>query len=211
MSICTRSIWTVLAVTLLPQLATAGPIEWSYHTEVTYNQDYGSNFTVSLQPNGTVSTLPGDQSFVWLFYSTGVARPEPGSHERTYEFTVAVTVTDLASGAAHTMNIGGWYSSQWSYPPEEANNPDAWRWDYEGSGFGDFWGGSGVILGKNHYTIRGYGGASGSFPFGELAVEIHPTAATPEPSTIALAGLSLAGVGLFRTRRRAVTVSTPVV
>ena len=198
-----RLVLAPFAVTLIALLAAcapavAGPIEWSYHTAVTYSQDYGSRFLVTLEPDGTASTMPGDQSTVWLFRSTGVPRPEPGSFATEYEFTVAITITDLASGQSGTMDVGGWYESQWMYQPEDRDNPDRWRWDFEISGFGDFWGGRGMVLGENHYTARAYGGSSGSFPFGELTVEIHPMATTPEPGTRA----RRIGTGCTGTGRR---------
>jgi hypothetical protein len=135
-----------------------------------------------------------------LFNSTGVSRPDPGSFETKYGFMIAVTITDHASGAAQTVNFPGWYSSMWSYQP--GDNPDDWRWDWEVSKFGDYWDGWGIVLGNNHYTVRGYGGGPGMFPNGELSVEIHPTAATPEPGTLALAGLGLCGVGVVRRLRK---------
>lgn len=202
MLLFSRVAWAALAVVLLPQLAFSGPIQWSYSTEVTYDQDYGSKFAVTLAPGGTAETVPGERSYVWLFNSTGNPRPVPGEYEARYAFTIAVTVTDLASQEAATVNFQGAYSSMWFYPPEEANNPNAWRWEYEASSFGDFWNGQEVTLGGNRYTLRGQGGGNGLFPFGELAVEIAPAVGTPEPGTFALAGLGLTAIGVTRVRRR---------
>jgi hypothetical protein len=197
-----RRLCCALALIAAPQLAAAGPVTWNYHTEVTYAQDYGSKFVVTFAPDGTISTEPGEQSFAWLFNSTGVSRPDPGSYEARYEFTVAVTLTDLASGQSGTVGFDGSYSSMWMYQPEDANNPNAWRWEYEASNFGDFWSWRTLHLGNNQYDIRGYGGGSGTFPFGEMNVDVHPTAATPEPTTLALAGLGLCGMGVARRLRK---------
>jgi hypothetical protein len=195
-----RAAWAapVLALLALPQFAAAGPISWGYHTEARYSQDYGSKFALALAPDGTVACPPGKAASVSLFTSTGEARPEPGSFEALYSFDVAVTITDQASGEAGTLNFSGWYSSHWTYHPEDANNADNWRWDYEVSSFGDFWDGRGLELGDNLYTVRAYGGGSGQFPSGEMTVEVAPLAA-PEPGTLALAAL---GLGVLFVRRR---------
>jgi hypothetical protein len=205
-----RAAWAapVLALFALPQLAAAGPIAWSYHAEATYSQDYGSKFALTVAPDGTVACPPGKAASVLLFTSTGEARPEPGSFEALYSFGVAVTITDHASGEAGTLNFSGWYSSHWTYQPENANDADNWRWDYEVSSFGDFWDGRTLELGRNLYTVRAYGGGSGQFPSGEMTVEVAPLAA-PEPGTLALAGLGV--VLLALTRRRSAVLAVRVV
>jgi hypothetical protein len=191
--------WLLITTALVafPTLAVAGPIEWSYHTEVTYAQDYGPNFTVTAPPYGTAATMPGEPSYVWLFNSTGNPRPDPGSFEARYEFTIAVTITDLASGQSGMQEFSGSYVSMWMYQPEEVNNPNAWRWEWAAFLFGDEQSWRTLQLGNNQYDFRAFGAASGSFPYGELNVDIHPTvAATPEPGTLALAALGLGAIGL---------------
>ncbi|VTR96285.1 : VPEP [Gemmata massiliana] len=204
MPLFSRVACAALAVVLLPHIAAAGPIQWSYSTEVVYDRDYGSNFAVALAPDGAVSTVPGERDYVWLFNSTGNPRPAPGEYEARYGFTIAVTITDAASQEAATVNFWGGYASMWFYQPEDANNPGAWRWEYESSSFGSPSESQEVTLGRNRYTLRGQGGGNGMFPFGEMSVDISPVAGTPEPGTLAIAGLGLTAVGVLRARRRAV-------
>ena len=191
-----------LALLVLPQLASAGPITWEYKTRLIYDQDYGSKFTVALMPGERTSTAPGDYYQITLLGSTGVARPDPGSYEVRYGFTVEVAVTDVASGEQNTLAFDGWYVSHWTYLDSERDNPEVWRWDYEYSGFGDPHNGRTLELGGNLYTVRASGGGTGVMPFGELTVSIDPIA-TPEPGTLALAGLGLCGLGVVRRLRRA--------
>ena len=189
----------LLLTLLLPQVAAAGPIEWGYRAEVTYAQDYGSRFTVTTAPAGTVTATPGEPGYAWLFNSTGVSRPEPGSFEVQYGFDITVTLTDVASGESAALVWGGGYSSLWYYQPD--TDPNDWRWEYEVSDFGDNWDAREVTLGNTRYNVRAYGGGMGQFPNGELAVraEALPVTQTPEPGTLALAGIGLA-VALRRGR-----------
>ncbi|WP_439620793.1 PEP-CTERM sorting domain-containing protein [Gemmata sp.] len=188
----------VVALVLAPRAASAGPIEWGYTADVVYAQDYGSKFTVTLAPGDTVSAEYGDTSYAPLFSSTGTSRPGPGSYETSYSFDITVRLTDAASGQSAVLAFGGWYSAMWSYQADT----DELDWDYEQSGFGDFWDGREVVLGTTRYVVRAYGGGSGQFPNGELAVraELVPTTAAPEPGTLALAGIGL-GAALLRARR----------
>lgn len=75
-----------------------------------------------------------------------------------------------------------------------------WRngeWDMFHEGYtGGPWPGVEMTLGDNTYHVSG--------PGGELLVTVtnNPTAATPEPGTLALAGLGLCGLGVVRRLRR---------
>ena len=195
-----RHLLTALALLNLSQLASAGPIEWEYRTRLIYDQDYGSRFTVALMPGERTVTAPGDYYQTTLFGSTGVARPDPGSYEVRYGFTVEVAVTDVASGEQGTLAFNGWYTSHWTYQLEDANDPDKWRWDYEVSGFGDPHDGRVLELGGNRYTVRASGGGPGIMPQGDLTVSVDPIA-TPEPGTLALGALGLGAVFVRRLRR----------
>jgi hypothetical protein len=196
-----RLMLTCVAVALLAGPAAAGPIVWSYQTEVVYSGDYGDRFVVNLAPGATVVSEAG----VWdgighpLFDSTLVPRPLPGEYQTQYSFAVNVTITDAASGESATFPTGGWYSAMWSYPPEERDNPDAWRWDWEVSEFGDPGGWSPVRFGDVVYSVRTYGGGQGQAPNGVLVVGTD-FVGTPEPGTLALAALGLGVVGVVRRK-----------
>jgi hypothetical protein len=191
---------SIVVLAVVPSIASAGPITWSYRTQITYAQNYGDNFRVMVNSGDTLSTLPGELGFVNLFTSTANPRPQAGSYEVNYDFQATVTITDVASGQSIDQVWSGWYSSQWSYPPDLAHNPDLWRWDYEGSGFGDFWDRRSFQLGSNRYTVWAHGGGQGQNANGELAVSAVQT--TPEPGTLALAGLGIATLVLGRKRIR---------
>jgi hypothetical protein len=194
-----RLILTCAAVALLAGPAAAGPIEWSYKTEVSYDRDYGDRFVVTADPGRTVQTADGDVTGYWLFSSVANPRPLPGEYEARYGFLVNVTITDLASGASATQGFPGGYSSMWAYPESEKDNPDVWRWEWEDSYFGEYWNPWVVRLGNVEYTVRAFGGGNGMSPNGEMTV--RPDAvATPEPTTLALAGLGLGVLGLARRR-----------
>lgn len=192
------SLAVLAALTVSPSLAWAGPITWSYRTQITYAQDYGSNFRVMLHPDGAVTQLPGEYGFAPLLYSSGNPWPEPGSHVANYQFQATVTITDAASGHSIDQVWNGSYTSEWSYPPELANDPNRWRWDYESSHFGDYWDRRSFTLGNNRYTVWAYGGGQGQFPNGELTVIVDSIQSTPEPATLALAGVGLATLMLRR-------------
>lgn len=196
-----RLMLTCVAAALLAGPAAAGPIEWSYKTEAVYSGDYGDRFVIHPSAGGTVVTQDGywDGTGYDLFYSTVDPRPLPGSYEAQYSFAVNVTITDAASGESATLPFGGWYSAAWSYPPEERDNPDVWRLDWEVSSYGDPWEWNPVRLGNVVYSVRAYGGGQGQAPNGVLVVGTD-FVGTPEPGTLALAGLGLAALGLRRRR-----------
>lgn len=181
----------------------AGPITWSYHTTVTYAQDYGANFRVMLHPNGTVTNSPDDNvGYAKLFYSTGNPMPEAGSHTANYQFQVTVKITDAASGLSSDQVWNGSYTSQWSYPAEYANQPDMWYWDFEQSTFGGETDRRSFTLGNTRYTVWATSGGDEPFPSAELGVQTDSIQATPEPATLALAGMGIGMVVLGRRRLR---------
>lgn len=191
-----------IGLAAFPSVALAGPITWSYHTTVTYAQEYGTNFDVVLYPDGTVTALPGEISGANLFYSVGNPIPEPGSYAANYRFQATVSITDVASGQSIDQVWNGAYTSQWSYPPEYANQPDLWYWEFERSSFGDEMDKRNFTLGNNRYTVWANGGGQGFFPTGDLIVNVESLQTTPEPATLALAGIGLGVLVLGRKRIR---------
>jgi hypothetical protein len=191
---------TFVGLAVFPSFASAGPITWSYRTQITYEQNYGSNFGVVLYPDGTVTALPGEYSGANLFYSGGNPMPQAGSYAANYRFQATVTITDVASGHSIDQVWSGAYTSQWSYPPEYANQPELWYWEFERSRFGDEMDKRNFMLGSNRYTVWADGGGQGQFPNGQLVVSVvHDT---PEPATLTLVGLGIATLVWGRKRIR---------
>jgi hypothetical protein len=183
--------------------AQAGPIVWSYRTQITYAQDYGANFRVLLYSDGmgTVANSPEDGvGFAKLFYSTGNPMSEPGLHVVDYRFQATVTITDVASGQSIDQVWDGVYTSQWSYPPELAGQPELWHWDFQHSSFGSELDRRSFILGNNRYTVWAVGGGDGDFPSGELGVQTVSIQSIPEPASLTLAGIGLGAIVLARKR-----------
>ena len=182
--------------------AAAGPILWAYHTEVVHAQDHVSKRRFTPTADGTVASTPGEIDYVTLFYS-GYPAPESGQDHARHDFEVRVTITDLASHQSAIFPFPGFYSTTWAHPNVEEDKPDWWRWEWAMMDFGDYSDRREVTLGRNQYAVRADGGF-GQFPFGEMEVEVEaaPPVAAPEPGTLALAGLALAGTLGARLRRR---------
>lgn len=195
-----RLMLTVAAAALFAGPAAAGPITWSYTTEVVYGGDYGDRFVINLAPGGTFASEPGnwDGTNLWLFSSDVNPRPLPGDYSTRYTFTVNVTITDAESDQSGTLGYAGWYTTMWSPPPGDEGNFDAWRWDWEVSDFGNWQGWEPLYLGRVLYAVRAYGGGQGQNPNGVLVVGAD-VLTVPEPGALALAGL---GLGVLAVRRR---------
>jgi hypothetical protein len=177
--------FAALALVAMPALAAAGPIEWSY----TARDDKG---TVLSQKTGLTETAWSDY-FMLDPREHGVFVPDPNPDNDlktdTWRYRATVHITDLPSGEAWDVVLHRDYRMQYEW------RNGAWDPYYEGETGGP-WPGVEMTLGDNTYRVSG--------PGGELLVTVtnNPTAATPEPGTLALAGLGLCGVGVVRRFRR---------
>lgn len=147
-----------------------------------------------------LGSTPGFTQFFWADGSG----PEPAAGN---QFVASVTLTDTASGASETVSVVGTAESRdsWLGLPADLNLPAVDQlWAFPGQQ---------VTLGGNRYTVK----------FGELKVnprldsglgglwdrlevyadvQVSPAAETPEPATLALAGIGLFGLAVARIRRR---------
>ena len=188
--------------------ATAGPIQWSYSAEVEYSRDYGNDFLLQwTNQTGTVTSEAGEYVDRSLFTTTTYPGPPRGTDASgliTYNFAVRLTLKDTASGESAVLGYSGWYASQWDKKGtgEDENGNPTWVWDWvsESSEFGKPSSWDWVTLGGNVYTLRGEGGGMGTSPNGTLVLSVSPTA-TPEPTTLAIAGIGLGALGIARRVR----------
>jgi len=220
--------FTLLA---LSAVATAGPVEFNFSTGnivVTGADKPGLNLILQpfLPPGPTFTYTPGSNTPINLpavSYAPAVL-PAPagidlhwaGSVGYTHlnidgGFGVDVGLRDVASGEegtvhlfgrAHTYNsyttTGGWTGSS-----QNGTTSDTWFW---------FAGAGQVKLGENTYFVQAVNDPNGG-PQATVDVWVNdvPPAQTPEPGTMLLAGIGLAGVagaGWFRRRMRP-AVSAP--
>jgi hypothetical protein len=219
---------TTLALLCSAPLVSAGPINWSYTATVRTETGTGNLYIgeANLQslppgdPNGipfggeyvfytplaefTVSGSGIDtDSFAPFFLPRGDGgRPVVHTITRDFDppmddkFLVTFTLKDEASGQTGTIDYAGTVRAaegSGMYPGIFLFNLDMGPQRTE------------LILGENKYAVESFGGLPDEIdePAG-ARMRITPSAATvqtPEPTTLALAGLGLAAVGLTRRRR----------
>jgi hypothetical protein len=179
-----------LALFLVPALATAGPIQWSFSSTGAQTVTPDGVYSFTGWTNPLVSSEPGtaylSYELLGQYSVPALVSPIPLDGPT---LTTRVTITDLASGQS------GWLDVPVSfYDNEPAPEGEI---DMHIPGLYRFAGGT-LDLGGNRYTL-------GGGP--QLSVTAEPApVATPEPTTLALAGLGLAACGL-RFRRRAAAPS----
>jgi hypothetical protein len=197
--------WAVAAALGAASNVTAGPIGWSYSAEYIPTSNPELTFTWANQ-SGSFVVQNGDTTGTHLFNTTGFGGPPAapsgnGLDTIRYDFDVKITLTDHNSGQSGSVTYQGYYSSAWEYHSEPGQNGNHWEWIWEVSGFGDGpLGKQSLVLGGNRYTSWAEGGGTGQFPDGYL--NVTATHETPEPATLVMAGIGLAGFAGLRVRRR---------
>ena len=217
-------ILAALALAIAPNLATAGPIGWSYtaHVRTTTGLGVLNMGTHSLYHFPSPTSTGGDPVYgdyvisaplperrmsdsfrvqpgqvideIRLFgvghgYSVDPVATAPASDAG---FLLSFTLTDQASGQSGTIEFRGSVgaSTNDQYTPQVL-----------------FSGGMGpdvteLQLGGNRYRVTAIGGMPDEIQEpARMGVNVMATANTPEPATLAMAGLGLAAVGLSRLRR----------
>lgn len=210
------------ALLTLTAVAAAGPVEFGFSTGnivVSGADKPGLNLILQpFQPPGPVNTYtPGSNTPLRLpaVQYDPHALPAPagvdlhwsGQEGYTHlnidgQLAVDVHLWDMASdqegvvhltGRAHTYNS---YTTTGGWVPTSPNGTaiDTWFW-FAGEGQ--------VKLGENTYTVRAVNDMTGTASV-DVWVNDVPPAQTPEPATMLLAGIGLAGVtGAGWLRRRA--------
>jgi hypothetical protein len=174
----TRAALALAALCALPAMAPAGPINWSYSSSGTGNGLY------SLDPGGMPVTTPlGVPHNFYLIggWTTQLVQGTPPAFGPT--FLDWVTITDSDSGKSGTFtvpiaftdlepsNVHGWLQFNPVVGPIKPID---------------------LVLGKHQFIV------TNSTDNHALSVQIN---ATPEPTSLALAGFGLVGFVLGRLRR----------
>lgn len=208
---CLASAVVGLSLLVTPQLASAGPIGWSYQTSIIASPDHGRLYAGSdvyyLPDESGTMTLYGFVELPYVFSGSetgsvsnvrlaGVSKaayeyrdepPGPNGLDAVY---LRVEVTDTASGQTASADL---YLSAYLL----SALPGEIRAEAYINARGDL----SFVLGENRYDIAVTDGYTESGSWISASVTVTP-AATPEPGTLALAGLGLAAVGAIRSRRR---------
>ena len=176
----------VAALLLAPSLAAAGPLTWGFRAEA---------------PDGTVLrdvTGLTDLAYSDLFlpdprthgtYAGGDTRPAAGYYSDVWETGATVTITDGRTGESGTFELWWAWTQDYDIRPDGTAEPI-----YEGYVSFPWPDPVRLTLGGTVYEARG--------PGGELHVNVTPGVATPEPTTLALAGVGLCPLIARVARRR---------
>lgn len=176
----TRQLAALIAAVVvqgsLASQATAGPITWSYSSQGGEIDGY----FLTGQPMTTVHTMGGETTYLLPYSDFG---PKIGEiEERLGLVSVTVTLTDDASNESAVIDVPYYFFST----EADAIDLELYEWRRES-----------LRLGDNDYELTQAAGNQG------LNVGVGPAAVqTPEPTSIVLACVGLAGAGAVRLRRR---------
>jgi hypothetical protein len=199
---CVQTV-AVLALLAAPQLAAAGPIEWSIRGAPDVDPPASLVFLGVYDAYGldgkptpyyALAGLPEGMSGVGQDTMTGVRVgvlskqayqlfyiPPPGILTDN-PFTWKVSVTDTASGETGVVSFP--ITATLARGNADLTNSEVFL---SGSGEGAF------RLGRNEFAVRAWTSESETGLWVVANVGVAPAAATPEPGTLALAGLGLGG------------------
>lgn len=174
--------WVALIAVVMTQgyfvgRAVGGPITWSYSSQ----GEEANGYFLAGQPLTTVQTEPGQHSYLRPYSDFG---PRTGLiEERVGLFSARVTITDSASNEAAVIDVPYYF-----YSTEGGHITPAIFEDFRGQSF---------QIGRNDYSLTVAGDQQG------LYVQVSSGAVqTPEPATLVLVCVGLAGAGAVRLKRR---------
>ncbi len=194
----TRTLLAAAAAALLSTTpAEAGPITWSYNTQLVSNPDMGGG---DFDP-GRVTPASGAATGAGTVPLFGLSPYTYGNPLLPGDFTALFTVADAASGSSHTFSFDGQASYSWNpqFPrPDEAINLFPFGVPQQ------------ATIGNHEYTVEYTGGHTQGDGVYVLTAAVT-VANSPEPATALLAGLGLicfAGLRPIRKWRGCVTCDT---
>jgi hypothetical protein len=217
-----RPVWavSVLAAFLVPAShATAGPIEWGFSTHLARaggaygpaagwgwltDEFIGGDTTIHEVTFSRLAAAGPGHGWGWQSVRVGAVVPDGPSYDPLHwaesTFDINLTLTDLASGEAGTLRFT---ATGWEDVTQDMDHP----WVLLGrKSFALITGDAEqtLTLGGNTYHVGLR--AVGRYDTAELVADVRvgDVQATPEPTTLALAGLGLAAAGLARARRSGV-------
>lgn len=210
-----RRAWlaAVLAAAGLPAFAQAGPIQWDYTGTLqststglyAVRDEIVTNATIHVYYTSTLAGASGS-AYGGSTVAVGTVTPDSGRTPDWFEtrglgtdFVLNLIIRDAASGRSGSLRFIGSANESDQFADEEylqPTNRTAFAWLTTTPE-------QDLVLGENgyHVSVTSVTGADGTAVL-EAAVSVSPTAAAPEPGTLALAGLGLgaAAVGLRRRK-----------
>jgi hypothetical protein len=217
---CFRSLSLFAFVVALPSPAYAGPMDWSYTSSFhAAGQPNVPFIYVATEGTGVVGTYILEAALQGLIESGHPSNPgaspivvghfEPARYNAAFQnpptfeqrFELDVTITDGASGQRGTIKFSGLVST---YLTEDwTPNPISLRFigdEFQPTALGRYGTSQSLVLGKNRYDLDVSSDPAMWGGNGDVVATVNVSpAVTPEPTTIALAGIGL--VGMFGWRR----------